>query len=322
MAHFDLNSAQVFVHVAQAGSFRAAAAALAMPTSTVSRRVAELETQLGVQLLLRTTRAVALTAAGVAFLDEAEPALAGLQAAGTAVMALRNEPRGRLRITATVSLGERFLAPIVAGFLEAYPAVDLEVLLTDRPVDLISEGFDVAIRAGELPDSSLVARRIGSSTYRIVGSPSYFQQEGVPERPADLATHRCLRFAKAGTVPSPSWTFHNGKKALQVPVRGRLVSDDFVVLRTAAEQGAGVARLPTPVVFQALRAGRLQAVLEDHAPPATPIHLLHAGSRRVAPQTRAFLAYAYEPLVTALADSACPLREPPDPETTRATPGR
>lgn len=311
MASFDLNSAHVFVQVARAGSFRAAATALAMPTSTVSRRVADLEAQLGVQLLLRTTRALALTAAGVAFLDEAEPALAGLQAAGTAVMALRNEPRGTLRITATVSLGERFLAPIVAGFLDAYPAVDLEVLLTDRPVDLISEGFDVAIRAGELPDSSLVARRVGSSTYRIVGSPAYFQQAGVPERPADLATHRCLRFAKAGTVPSATWTFQTGKKRVDVPVHGRLVSDDFIVLRTTAEQGGGVARLPTPVVVQALRSGRLQAVLDDHAPPATPIHLLHAGSRRVAPQTRAFLSYAYEPLVTALADSGCPLREGP-----------
>jgi len=302
--HFDLNAALVLVRVVQAGSFRGAARALGMPKTTVSRKVAELEEQLGVQLLQRTTRTLALTDAGSAFTEEAEGAIARLDAAEAAVAELQREPRGKLRVTTTVPLGERFLATIVADFLEAYPSLEVMVHLTDRPVDLVAERFDVAIRAGSLPDSSLIAKLIGTSAYRVVASPAYLARHGMPARPSDLSTHACLRFTKSGTVARTTWPFGKGKRAVEVPVNGRLVSDDFVVLRKAAERGLGVARLPTGVAHGSLRAGHLVSLLDAYAPPPTPVHMLHVGGRHLPPRTRAFIDFVHPRLGQAFAEAA------------------
>lgn len=299
--HFDLNAAFVLVRVVQEGSFRSAARALGMAKTTVSRKVAELEEQLGVQLLQRTTRTLALTDAGAAFIEEAEGAIARLDAAEAAVSELQREPRGKLRVTTTVPLGETFLAPVVADFLAAYPALEVMVQLTDRQVDLVAERFDVAVRTGTLPDSSLVAKLIGVSAYRVVASPAYLEQHGSPRRPSDVSSHPCLRFTKSGTAVRTTWPFGKGKRATEVPVSGRLVSDDFVVLRTAAEHGLGIARLPSGVAHESLRAGRLVSLLEAHAPPPTPVHLLHVGGRHLPPRTRAFLDFVHPRLVQALA---------------------
>jgi len=300
MGHLDLNAAWVLVRVVQHGSFRSAARALGMPKTTVSRKVAELEAHLGVQLLQRTTRTLALTDAGAAFVEEAEGAIARLEAAEAAVSELHRSPRGKLRVTTTIPLGEQFLAPIVADFLKAYPAVEVTVQLTDRQVDLVAERFDVAIRAGELPDSTLVGKLIGMSDYRVVASPEYLAQRGTPTRPPDLTTHACLRFARSGTPVRTTWTFRSGKRTIDVPVSGGLVSDDFVVLRTAAEHGVGVTRLPNVVVHHALRAGRLVSLLDTFAPDPTPVHMLHVGAQRMPSRTRAFMDFAYPRLVQAL----------------------
>jgi DNA-binding transcriptional LysR family regulator len=299
MGHLDLNAALVLVRVVQEGSFRSAARALGMPKTTVSRKVAELEAQLGVQLLQRTTRTLALTDAGSAFVEEAEGAIARLDAAQAAVTELQREPRGKLRVTTTVSLGETLLAPIVADFLVAYPALEVMVHLTDRPVDLVAERFDVAIRTGALPDSSLVARLIGSSAYRVVASPAYLARHGAPRRPSDLSGHSCLRFARSGAALRTTWPFGKGKGATEVPVSGRLVSDDFVVLRRAAERGVGIARLPGLVVHEALSAGTLVQLLERSAPPPTPVHILHVGGRHLPPRTRAFIDFVHPRLAEA-----------------------
>ncbi|MEY4431564.1 MAG: hypothetical protein RLZZ533_1500 [Cyanobacteriota bacterium] len=301
MGQFDLNAALVLVRVVQAGSFRAAAQALGMPKTTVSRKVSELEAQLGVRLLQRTTRRLSLTEAGLAFAEEAEVAIARLEAAQDAVAELQCEPRGRLRVTTAVTIGELFLAPVLAEFLQAFPAVDVLLQLTDRPVDLVAERFDVAIRAGELSESSLIARRIGSSTFRVVASPDYLSRHGTPQRPADLSSHACLRFTRAGMEVRPSWPFGAGARRTEVPVGGRLVSDDFVVLRTAAEQGLGIARLPGLLVHDAIQAGRLVALLDDHAPPPNPLHLLHPGGGRLPARTRAFIDFVQPRLAQALA---------------------
>lgn len=303
MGHIDLNAALVLVRVIQEGSFRSAARALGMPKTTVSRKVAELEAQLGVQLLQRTTRTLALTDAGSAFVEEAEGAIARLDAAEAAVTELSREPRGKLRVTTTIPIGERFLAPIVAEFLDVFPAVEVMVHLTDRQVDLVADRFDVAIRTGALPDSSLVAKLIGSSAYRVVASPAYLARHGTPRRPSDLSTHACLRFTKSGTAVRTTWPFGKGKRAAEVPVSGRLISDDFVVLRRAAERGLGIARLPIMVVHEALRAGTLVSLLEHHAPPSTPVHLLHVGGRHVPPRTRAFIDFVHPRLARAFADA-------------------
>jgi DNA-binding transcriptional LysR family regulator len=301
MGQFDLNAALVLVRVVQAGSFRAAAQALGMPKTTVSRKVSELEAQLGVRLLQRTTRRLSLTEAGLAFAEEAEVAIARLEAAQDAVAELQREPRGRLRVTTAVTIGELFLAPVLAEFLQAFPAVDVLLQLTDRPVDLVAERFDVAIRAGELPESSLIARRIGSSTYRVVASPDYLSRHGTPQRPADLSSHACLRFTRSGMEVRPSWPFGAGARRTEVPVGGRLVSDDFVVLRTAAEQGLGIARLPGLLVHDAIQAGRLVALLDDQAPPPNPLHLLYPGGGRLPARTSAFIDFVQPRLAQALA---------------------
>lgn len=303
MGHFDLNAALVLVRVVQEGSFRSAARALGMPKTTVSRKVAELEEQLGVQLLQRTTRTLALTDAGSAFVEEAEGAIARLDAAEAAVTELQREPRGKLRVTTTIPLGETFLAPIVADFLGAYPGIDVMVHLTDRHVDLVAERFDIAIRTGALPDSSLVAKLIGSSAYRVVASHAYLERHGTPRRPSDLSAHSCLRFTKSGTAVRTTWLFGKGKRATEVPVSGRLVSDDFVVLRRAAERGLGVARLPVVVVHEALRAGTLVSLFESDVPPPTPVHILHVGGRHVPSRTRAFIDFVHPRLVQAFADA-------------------
>ncbi len=304
MGQFDLNAARVLVRVVQEGSFRGAARALGMPKTTVSRKVAELEEQLGAQLLQRTTRTLALTDAGAAFIEEADGAIARLDAAEAAVTELQREPRGKLRVTTTVPLGERFLATIVADFLEAYPSLEVMVHLTDRPVDLVAERFDVAIGAGSLPDSSLIAKLIGVSAYRVVASPAYLARHGAPARPSELSSHACLRFTKAGAVARTTWPFGKGKRAVEVPVSGRLVSDDFVVLRRAAERGLGITRLPIGVAHGSLRAGRLVSVLDAYAPPPTPVHILHVGGRHLPPRTRAFIDFVHPRLVQAFAEAA------------------
>ncbi len=302
MGHIDFNAAFILVRVVQEGSFRSAARALGLPKTTVSRKVAELEEHLGAQLLLRTTRTLALTDAGAAFVEEAEAAIARLEAAEAAVSELQREPRGKLRVTTTVPLGERLLAPIVAAFLEAHPGVELTLHLTDRRVDLVAERFDVALRTGALPDSTLVARLVGSSVYRLVASPDYLARHGIPLHPSDLTGHSCLRFTQLGTAVRTTWPFGKGKHATEVPVHGRLVSDDFVALRTAAEQGLGIARLPMVVVHSAVRAGRLVHLLDEFAPPPTPLHLVHVGGRHLPPRTRAFLDFVQPRLAEALAE--------------------
>lgn len=303
MVQFDLNAAQVLVRVAQAGSFRNAARMLAMPRTTVSRKIAELEEQLGAQLLHRTTRTLALTDAGAAFVEEAERAIAHLEAAEAAVTELQREPRGTVRVTTTVPIGELILAPIVAEFLYTYPDIDVILDLSDRAVDLVAERFDVAIRTGALQDSSLVATLVGHSAYRIVASPAYLEGHGTPTRPSDLSSHPCLRFAKLGTVVRTTWSFGKGVRATEVPVTGRLVSDDFIVLRTAAERGLGIARIPVLVAHDALQAGRLVGLLTSYASPPTPLHLIHPGGN-LPPRTRAFIDFVQPRLAAALSEAS------------------
>lgn len=304
VGQIDLNAMLVLVRVVQEGSFRNAARALGMPKTTVSRKVAELEEHLGAQLLHRTTRTLSLTDAGAAFVDEAEGAIARLEAAQAAVTELQREPRGQLRVTTTVPLGQAILAPIVVEFLEAYPSVEVMLHLTDRPVDLVAERFDVALRTGALADSTLMARLVVSGGYRVVASPGYLARCGTPERPADLARHSCLRFTRLGAAVRTTWPFGTGKRAVEVPVSGRLVSDDFVSLRTAAESGLGIARLPALLVHASLRAGRLVSVLDAFATPPTPLHLVYVGGRHLPSRTRAFLDFVEPRLSRALAAAA------------------
>jgi DNA-binding transcriptional LysR family regulator len=191
----SLDAIGVFVQVAEAASFRHAAEALGVPRSTVSRKVAELEAQLGARLLRRTTRSVALTEAGRAYLRACQPALGALGEAARTISHGALEARGRLRVTASGAFGERFLGAIVEEYLRENPRVEIEVLLTDRYVDLVQEGFDVAFRAGAVGDPSLVARELARGSLRCVASAGYLERRGTPRRPAELVEHDCIVYA-------------------------------------------------------------------------------------------------------------------------------
>lgn len=286
-----MNAAVVFVRVAQAGSFRGASKSLGMPKTSVSRKVAELEARLGVQLLRRTTRQVALTDAGVAYVDAAQSAIANLEAAEEAVSRQQREPQGRVRVTAPSPLGHVVLAPHLAEFLRLHPRVELQLHLTYRPVDLLTERFDVALRYGALPDSSLVAVPLGAAELQIVASPSYLQSHAPPTTPPELADHECLLFGLDSPSLRATWTLVLGKRKTDVTVRGRFATDDLLALRAAALAGLGLARLPAPMIAADLKSGALVAVLGGYTSVPAPLHLVHAGGRLLPARTRALIDF-------------------------------
>jgi DNA-binding transcriptional LysR family regulator len=291
----NFSSAAVFVRVVEAGSIRGAARALGMPKSNVSRRVAELEAQLGARLLQRTTRRLRLTDAGQAYYRGATVAVATLLDAERAAHALQVAPRGVLRVTGPAQLGAQYLWPIVRDYMRSYPEVEVSLHLTDRIVDIVEEGFDVAIRAGPLRDTSLVARRIASTSFVVAASPAYVSVHGRPRRPEDLVHHRCLTHADALTE---TWRFRRAGKPVDVQVAGPLACTSFQLLRDACIDGVGVARVPSVIAGDALAAGTLVRVLERFEPPESPLHVLYPSQRHMAPKVRTFV----DALVRAFSD--------------------
>lgn len=290
----DLNEALFFTKVVDAGSFTAAAQALGVPKSTVSRKVADLEARLGCRLLQRTTRKLSLTDAGRTFHLHAGRAMADLEAAERAVTALDETPRGRLRVSAPPNL--QFLGPACAAFLDAHPDVQLDVASTDRVVDLIDEGYDLALRAGTLQDSSLVARRITAWASILVASPAYLDRAGTPQTPDDLAEHAGLEF---GTSTMPArWTLQRGKKVAHVRPTPRLVTNEFDAIEDAVAAGLGVAMVPVFRCTADVEARRLVRILPDWSSPAVPLHAVYPTRQHLPARVKAFVDF----MVTHLAD--------------------
>lgn len=288
----DLQGAAVFVQVVESGSIRGAARALAMPKSNVSRRVAELEAQLGARLLQRTTRTLSLTDAGRAFHQHASIAVAALQDAERAVHDLEGEPRGTLKVTAPANFGMLFMPTLIADFMRAYPDVNLVVDFTDRSVDLVQEGFDVAVRAGRLADSSLIAVSLRGSTFATLASPEYLKKHGTPKTPADLRNHECLIFGLSREAKWPyRQTAKSQAKPLEIPVRGKLAANSFFAARDAAIAGLGIARIPELIASDALQTGQLKAVLKNHAMPEAPLHIVYPSHRHLSPKVRVFVDF-------------------------------
>ncbi|HEX9051227.1 MAG TPA: LysR substrate-binding domain-containing protein [Anaeromyxobacter sp.] len=275
----NLNRIGVFVRVVEAGSFTGAATALGVRKSSVSRSVSALEGALGIRLLQRTTRRLALTDAGRAYYERARDALAGLEEAGHAVSALGAEPRGPVRFTAPVDLAGD-LAPIVSTFLRAHPAVRVEALLTARYVDLVKEGFDLAVRAGPLTDSSLLARRIGQTEQGLFAAPAYLDAAGRPRRLADLASHECVLYRAGG--PTATWRLAGPRGDDEVTVRGRADSDEFAFVRAMLVAGYGIGLAPVHLFAPLVESGALERVLPRHARRSAPVHLVWP-SRRFEP---------------------------------------
>ena len=283
----DLNEIAVFTRVAQAGSFTAAAKALGMPKSTVSRKVAELEERLDARLLQRTTRKLSLTDAGRTYFDYGVRIVNELEAAERAVGSLQDTPRGRLRVTAL--LNAAWLGEIVADYLKRYPEVQMELLCTGRQVDLIEERFDLGIRAGVLADSSLVARSLGSVTWYLVATSGYFKKRRRPRTPGELGQHACLLFG-AGS-PTVQVRLQRGDEAVQVAIAAHLLVSDMDILHAAASAGIGIALLPAFVCLDDLRAQRLERVLGEWTAPATPVHAVYPTARHVSAKVRSFIEH-------------------------------
>ncbi|HET6613426.1 MAG TPA: LysR family transcriptional regulator [Kofleriaceae bacterium] len=287
----DLNEILVFVHVVQEGSFSAAAGKLEMPKSTASRKVSALEDRLGARLLHRTTRKLSLTDAGKAYYQHAARVVAEVNEAGLAVTRLQGTPRGRLRVTAPLNFG--YLGPIVASFLKRYPQVQLEVVCADRVVDLVDEGFDVAVRAGNLADSTLIARHLGVLRQIVVASPVFLRNQGEPETPADLSRFDCVAFG-AGPDRTAWHLVATGGDTATIAIRARMVVNDFDFLHQAALGGLGLALLPISSCADDLRAHRLSRVLGDWRSRDVPIHAVYPSTRYLSPTVKAFLDHLRE----------------------------
>jgi DNA-binding transcriptional LysR family regulator len=267
----DLHRVAIFVKVVEEGGFTAAAKVLGLPKSSVSRAVSLLEEELGARLLRRTTRSVAPTEAGAAFYERAARGLAEIDEAREAVVDLEAEIRGPVRITTSVDAGV-MLSPMIASFIELHPAVQVEVVLTGRVVDLIEEGFDLALRLGPLRDERLVAKRLPAITAAVYGSPAYLERHGTPTRVKELEAHRCVLFRTRGRA---TWTLVGPDGEETAEVGGAVSVDDFAFAVQMVAAGAGLGLLPT---FVAERAP-VERVLPEHSTPGAPMHLVHAAGR-------------------------------------------
>jgi DNA-binding transcriptional LysR family regulator len=283
----DLNEIAVFTKVVQAGSFTAAAKVLGMPKSTVSRKVSELEDRLDTRLLQRTTRKLSLTDAGRTYYDYGVRIVLELEAAESAVGSLHDKPRGLLRIT--VGTNAQWIGELIAAYMRENPDVQLEVFATGRRVDLVEERFDVAIRAGALADSSLVARRLGNASWFVAASPAYLKNRKRPREPDDLAAHACLLFGPGPTAPPIQ--LESGDRTVSVTVTPRLLATDFDLVYAAAIAGLGIAVLPAFRCVEELRTGKLVRVLRDWQPPAIPMHVVYPTARHLSAKVKSFVDF-------------------------------
>ncbi len=276
--------------VVDAGSISAGARALRMPLATVSRKVAELETDLGAELLMRSARGLALTDTGAAYLEAARRILEDVAEAERIATGEFSRPKGTLAVTAPIVFGRLHVLPVVTDFLKAHPDVDVRLEQTDRPVSLHEENFDLAVRIGLLPDSSLMARRLGFVRQVVCASPDYLERNGTPEHPRDLNDHVCISF---GNLMSPkSWRFGEGREAIAVAVRSRLVVNTAEAAIAAAEAGLGATRVLSYQIAEAVKRGRLVRILTAFEPEPWPVSFVYP-PRSLAPQKlRAFLSFA------------------------------
>jgi DNA-binding transcriptional LysR family regulator len=280
---------EAFVRVVERGGFSAAAKELRISRAMVSRHVQELEQHLGARLLHRTTRKVSLTEAGQVYYDHSAHLLSELAAADSEVGELHSRPRGRLKVNGPVVFGARHLAAAVADYMEAFPEVNVELTLNDRFVDLVEEGYDVAIRIGRLADSSLMARRLAPCRFVLVASPAYLARRGVPRVPADLQQHDCVRYmhGEGGEV----WRFTGPEGPGEVRVHGQLRTNNGEAMRIAALRGNTIAALPSFIVSEELASGALVPVLRDWGVPEMALHAVYPPGRNPSAKLRSFIDF-------------------------------
>jgi len=281
-----LNAMVTFVSIVDKGSLTAAADAVDTSLPSVVRALAALERDLGVRLLNRTTRRLHLTDEGTQYLAHCRTILSAVQDFEFGLASHQAQPRGRLSVTASVLFGRRYIAPIVANFIQRYPEATANMLFVDRVVSVVEEGIDVAIRIGHLQDSSLVAIKVGSVRRVICASPSYLRRHGIPQKPADVATHACVRHT--GLAPRNEWHFRAGRRNLSVPVKAVMTCNEIDSALDACAGGVGLGMFLSYQVASSRKSGALKYVLEEFETEPLPVQVIYPHTKLMSTRVRAF----------------------------------
>jgi len=297
-----LEAMSTFLAVVEHGGLSAPSRRLNTPLATVSRKISELESRLRTKLFDRTTHKLVLTGAGSSYVDACKRILTEVSEAERAASGEYVAPTGELTVTAPVGIGRIYLIPILADFFKAYPEIDVSLIMTNRVLNLQQEQIDVGVRLGALPDSSIMATRVGTVRRVVCASPAYLAARGTPRTPDDLAGHDCVTFA--GSVSPDVWTFVRDKTNVAVPVHGRLVVDTVEAARDAACAGIGIASGFSYYAKTALERGALTTLLDEFQPAPLPVHLVYTANRFLPIKVRAFLDFAAPRLRQVFADWA------------------
>ena len=296
MALMDLlGSMKTYVAVIDGGSFAAAASRLDVSRAMVSKQVQKLEEHLGTRLMNRTTRRLSMTETGRAFYERSAQIVADVEEAEQIAGRMTRTPQGVLRVTIPLSYGQHRLAAILGAYTQAYPLVQLDIALSDRKVDLVEEGFDVAIRIGALPQSDLIARKLGEAHSIVCASPGYLAAHGTPQAPGDLSEHACLSYSLSSS--GHDWRLESASEQVVVPVNGPMKADNGDIIRLAAVAGAGIAFQPHFIVGEDLAAGRLVQLLPEWRSAALGIHAVYPSRKHLSAKVRTFVDF----IVAALA---------------------
>lgn len=292
--HGALDGIEAFLRVAERRSFSAAASDLGVSPSAISQTIKGLEARIGAPLFMRTTRSVGLTQAGEMFLERAAPAYSGIADAYEAARNLGNRPAGRLRINLMRGAVQPLFEPIIAGFCETYPEIELEIYADDALSDLSAGGFDAGVRMGESLDADVIAVRLtGPFRFVVAGTPAYFEKYGRPDAPEDLRHHRCVRFrlASGGLMP---WTFEKGNREFDVAVSGPVIVNDWIAATVAMRSGIAMIMTAEPVAKAMVEAGEVELTLTDYASSTSGLFLYYPSRKQVMPKLRAFIDYVRE----------------------------
>lgn len=289
--HGALDGIEAFLRVAERRSFSAAASDLGVSPSAISQTIKTLEARVGAPLFMRTTRSVGLTQAGEMFLERAAPAFAGLADAYEAARNLGNRPAGRLRINLMRGAVQPMFEPIIAGFIDAYPEIELEIFADDALADLSAGGFDAGVRMGESLDADVIAVRLtGPFRFVAAAAPAYLDRFGRPQTPDDLRDHRCVRFRLATGALMP-WTFAQGNREFEVGVTGPVIVNDWIAAIVAMRTGVAMGMMAEPMAKKMVEAGELELVLPDYAAATSGLFLYYPSRKQVMPKLRAFIDY-------------------------------
>ncbi|MEZ4816214.1 MAG: LysR family transcriptional regulator [Bdellovibrionota bacterium] len=297
----DLNEIAVFIKVVQAGSFRQAAKLLEMPNSTVSSKISSLEKRLGITLLQRTTRKLNLTQAGQSFYEESLAGLVQIKNAEARANFNQQEVLGTLKVTAPVEFGNYFLPLLSTQYLKAYPKMNLEYQLSDTAIDLISNSVDLAIRIGNLKDSSLIVKKIGSVHFGVFASPTYLKTHGIPKEPKDLSKHSCIHFTQ---LENNKWHLNSTKSTSIINVQPKIRSNELNMIKALTAAGEGIALLPAFTCCEEIKRRKLIRPLPEWKSSIKPVHFVYPAQKYVPPKVKSFMEITLQPLQALLSDKS------------------